>query len=204
MTNLHRLALLLSLPALLWTGRALALADGPTQALRRTNTQISALLRKKVRGGSEQEKQVKRKLKETVNSFLDFEELARLALGRHWEGRTPKQRAEFVGILRELIERSYLKQIRGNLDYKLDYRGEQITGDSAHVHTVAKVVKDGRAEEVSIDYKMRRVQGTWLVFDVVTDDVSIVRNYKSQFNRIIVRESYDALVKKMRRKLETI
>ena len=67
-----------------------------------------------------------------------------------------------------------------------------------------KVKKDGRTSEIVIEYKMRRAKGRWVVYDVITDDVSIVRNYRSQFNRIIRRDSYEVLVKKMRRKLEKL
>ena len=72
--------------------------------------------------------QLKAKLKREVNRFLDFHELARLALAQHWTKRTEQERKEFVDILRALIERSYLKQLRSNLKYKISYRSESVRG----------------------------------------------------------------------------
>jgi phospholipid transport system substrate-binding protein len=179
-------------------------SETPAAALRRTNRTLKTLLKVKVKKGSPQDERNKEKIKRTINAFLDFEELAKRALARHWDKRSTSERAEFVRILRELIERNYLKQLTNNLDYALEYRKESISGSTAQVLTAIAVDRDGRKEEVLIEYRMRRGAKGWMVFDVVTDDVSVVRNYRAQFNRIIKRNSYQALVNKMRRKLETI
>ena len=184
---------------------AWAIAESPTKSLQRTNRTLKTLLKKKVKKGSNTEAKVKVKIKDAVNRFLDFHELARLALGKHWPKRTEQEQNEFVSILRELIERNYVKQLKDNLDYRLEYRHEKVKGSEARVVTAIKVISDGRPEEVTIEYKMRRNDdGSWMVYDVITDEVSVVRNYRSQFNRIIRKQSYQSLVKKMKRKLETI
>jgi phospholipid transport system substrate-binding protein len=179
-----------------------AQAQTPKQTLQRINTKINKLLRQKAAKGSAAEKKLKAEVKKTVNSLLDFNELAKLALNKHWKDRSEKQRTEFVGILQDLIERNYVKQLRSNLDYKLVYRSEKVDGNQAYVDTVVSVERKGRVTEVQIAYKMRKSEKGWMVWDVITDEVSIVNNYRSQFNRIIRKESYDALVKKMKRKLE--
>jgi phospholipid transport system substrate-binding protein len=189
------------LALLLFAGRAQAYAESPTQAIKRTHARINRLLSKKTRPGTPADKRVKEQVTQQVNAFLDFEELARRALGRHWAARTEAERKEFVGILRELIERNYVKQLRTNLGYKIEYRKESTEGDKAKVLTAVKVKKNRRTTEIIIEYKMRKANSGWMVYDVVTDEVSIVRNYRSQFNRIIRKESYEALVKKMRDKL---
>lgn len=181
---------------------AAAQAETPIQTLKSLQGKINKLLAQKTKAGTGAAKKNKEEVKKLVNSLLDFPELARLSLAKHWEGRSEKERTEFTGILKDLIERNYVKQLRSNLDYKLDYKSEKITGENALVSTVVKVEKKGRVTEIQIDYKLRKVKGTWMVFDVVTDEVSIVQNYRSQFNRIIRKESYEALVKKMKRKLE--
>ena len=197
MTRISATAIVTSI-VLLSAGQALALAESPMVTIRKTNTTLHTLLKKQSKG------KASARLKKVVNAFLDFEELARRSLGKHWDKRTPAQRAEFVEILGELIERNYVKQLRGNLGYKLEYRDQKIEGDKAHVVTVVKVTKDGRTEEVTVEYKMRKTKRGWMAYDVITDDVSVVRNYRSQFNRIISRDSYEELVKKMRRKLQKI
>jgi len=183
-------------------GRVDALAETPTQAIKRAHARINKLLAQKTKPGSPADTRVKQQVTREVNTFLDFTELARRALGRHWEARTEDERKEFVDILKALIERSYVKQLRTNLGYKIEYRKESTKGDSAEVVTAVKVKKNRRTTEIVIEYKMQRAGAKWMVYDVVTDDVSIVRNYRSQFNRIIRKESYEALVKKMREKLQ--
>lgn len=187
------------------TGSAWAVAESPTKALKRTNRTLKSLLKQKVKKGTPTESKIREKIKVAVNDFLDFNELARLALGKHWGKRTDEEKKEFVDVLRELIERNYVKQLRENLDYNLEYRSQNVKGTEARVMTAIKVTKDGRPEEITIEYKMRKAEdGNWMVYDVITDEVSVVRNYRSQFNRIIRKQSYPALVKKMKRKLETI
>jgi phospholipid transport system substrate-binding protein len=183
------------------SNHAQAYAEGPVQMLKRTHKTINRLLKEKATPGSALEKKNKEKMKKTINAFLDFSELAKLSLGKHWDARSEKERDEFVEILKDLIERNYIKQLKNNLGYKLEYKNEKVIGDSALVATVVRVEKDGRTTEVSIDYQMRKTSKGWMVYDVITDEVSIVKNYRSQFNRIIRKDSYQALVKKMQQKL---
>jgi phospholipid transport system substrate-binding protein len=197
----HRIQAVL-LVGLLCATSSVAFAETPIQVLRRTQDKITKLLSRKVAAGSAEEKRVKREVKKVVNTLLDFRELAKLSLGKHWEQRTEEERVEFAGVLQDLIEKNYVKQLKSNLGYQLEYRKEKVSGDTATVATAVTVRKNGRVTEILIDYKLRKAPGGWMVYDVVTDEVSIVSNYRSQFNRIIRKESYEALVKKMRRKLE--
>lgn len=204
MSRALRRALLVSLAFIVVAvaGRArAATADGPLGKVRRTNDRIMGLLRKQARSPAGA-KPIDRELTRVVAQFLDFPELARLALGRHWEARSATERQEFSELLRQLIERSYLKQLRSNLNYTVRYLGEKIVGDQAEISTSIEVKRKGRSEALVIQYKMRQGTGGWMVYDVITDDVSVVRNYRSQFNRIIQRQSYNALLEKLRRKLK--
>jgi len=185
-------------------GQADALAEGPTTALKRTNQRLNTLLRKRSKQAANVAKQTDAQIKKAINRFLDFHELARLALAKHWEGRTPAEQREFVEILRQLIERNYIKQLKSHLDYKVEYGEEKVDGQTARVSTTVSVNNDGREEAVAIEYRMKKTPAGWRVYDVITDEVSILRNYRSQFNRIIRRQSYQALVNKMKSKLETI
>ena len=187
---------------LLTTGQANALAQSPKRAIQQSHNRINSLLNKKQKSGSKAEKNLKVRIKKEVNSFLDYAELAKRSLGRHWAACTDAERTEFVDILQQLIERNYTKQLRSNLGYKISYESEKIEGDDAQVKTVIVVKKNRRKTEITIDYKLRKAKNRWMVYDVITDDVSIVRNYRSQFNRIIRRDSYEVLVKKMRSKLD--
>lgn len=190
------------LPLICLIGLQSAAAQTPTNMLRKTHARINKLLKKKVAKGSADDARIKTAITKEVNAFLDFAELARLSLGKHWAKRTEAEQQEFTQILKDLIERNYVKQLRSNLGYKLEYRTEKISGDAALVSTAVKVKKKNRTSEILIDYKLRKTSGKWMAFDVITDEVSVVKNYRSQFNRIIRKNSYEHLVKKMRSKLE--
>ena len=190
----------LSLALVGWSSPALA--ESPKGTLKRLQSRITKLLRKDAKVGTAKERRIKAQLKDTIRAMLDFDELAKRSLRKHWEARSPSERAEFTGLLKDLIERNYLSQLKTNLDYKLAYGDASTRGDKAKVLTTVTTEKDRRTSEIVIEYKMRKVKKSWMVYDVVTDGVSIVRNYRSQFNRIIRKKSYQALVEKMRKKLK--
>lgn len=178
-----------------------ALADGPMGTLKRTHSDIDKLLAKQVVAGSASEKAVNKKITARVNAFINYKELARRSLARHWEERSVQEQEEFVTLLTDLIERNYVKQLRKAHGKQPEYQGEKINGDKALVKTAVTVTnKRGRTSTLEIAYKMQKVGKVWMVYDVVTDDQSIVRNYKAQFNKIIKKNSYEYLVKKMRKK----
>ena len=179
-----------------------AMAENPKGTLKRLQSKINKLLRQKVKVGTAKEKRIKEQLQTTIRSMLDFDELARRSLRKHWDARTVSERTEFTNLLKDLIERNYISQLKTNLDYKLAYGLSSTRGDKAKVLTTVTVEKNRRVSEISIEYKMRKVKNSWMVYDVITDGVSIVRNYRSQFNRIIRKKSYQALVDKMRKKLK--
>jgi phospholipid transport system substrate-binding protein len=177
-------------------------ASGPAATLKMRNSEVDKLLRLKPAAGSAAEKKQKDEIKSLAAALLDYGELAKRSLANHWGKLTPSQRTEFTNTLRELIERNYVKQLRNNLDYQVVYKSEDLVGDEATVGTVVKVKTKGKSTDAEIVYKMRRGEERgWVVYDVITDEVSLVRNYRSQFNKIITEKSYDELIKKMKSKL---
>jgi phospholipid transport system substrate-binding protein len=169
--------------------------------LKHKNGEVDKLLRQKPEAGSPAEKKQKEEIKALAGTLLDYGELARRAMSGHWEKLTGPQREEFVATLRQLIERNYVKQLRANLDYVVQYKTEQVEGEEATVSTVVKVKTQGKSTDAEIVYKLRRSPLDWLVYDVITDEVSLVRNYRTQFHKIITEKSYDELIKKMKTKL---
>ena len=130
-----------------------------------------------------------------AEQIFDFEETARRALGRHWQARTPEERREFVGLFTDLLERTYISRIETYSGERVVYAGDTVEGKEATVRT-RLVTRDGK--EVPIDYRMRRAGDRWLVYDVVIEGVSLVANYRSQFNRIIQTSSYQELLSRLR------
>jgi phospholipid transport system substrate-binding protein len=191
------IALIMGLPSLLAT----ASPSGPMATLKLKNGEVDKLLRQKPEKGTPAEGKQKEEIKALAGGLLDYEELAKKSLAAHWDKLTAAQRTEFVTTLRELIERNYVKQLRNNIDYQVLYKSEEVDGDQATVGTVVKVKTAGKATDAEIVYKMRKATDGWRVWDVITDEVSLVRNYRQQFNKIITEKSYDELIKKMKNKL---
>jgi phospholipid transport system substrate-binding protein len=137
-----------------------------------------------------------------ANDIFDFTETARRSLGRHWPGRTPAERDEFVQLFSDLLERSYISKVELYGGEKIQYLGDAVDGEQARVQTKL-LTKSG--SDIPIEYRMHRKPGDrWLVYDVVIEGVSLVANYRTQFNKIIQTSSYQELVKKMRTKQEEL
>jgi phospholipid transport system substrate-binding protein len=137
-----------------------------------------------------------------ANDIFDFEETARRSLGRHWQARTPAERDEFVPLFSELLERSYVSKVEVYGGEKIQYLGDAVDGEQARVQTKL-LTKSG--SDIPIEYRMHRKTGDrWLVYDVVIEGVSLVSNYRTQFNKIIQTSSYQELVKKMKTKQEEL
>jgi phospholipid transport system substrate-binding protein len=198
MRNLACALALALLPSLAYA----AGAGGAMATLKQKNSDVDKLLRQKVEKGSPAEQKQKDEIKKMAATLLDYDELAQKSLTGHWDKLTPAQRTEFVATLRELIERNYVRQLRTNLDYQVQYKGEEAEENQATVTTVVKVKSAGKSTDAEIIYKMKKDPDGWRVWDVITDEVSLVKNYRTQFNKIITEQSYDALIKKMKSKLK--
>ena len=142
-------------------------------------------------------------LDSALEGLLDYDALAEAALVDHWSGLQPAQRTEFVGLLRQLVQRSYRNNLESTRDFVIRYTGTDTRGQSHIVHTTARSRTNGRAPEVGIDYELRQNGASWKVTDVVTDGVSLVRNYRSQFHRIVQRDGWDALIRRMRERSQS-
>src|SRR5206468_4084956 len=118
-------------------------ASSPMAELKKSNAQLDKVLQKNRPNWSPEAELQRAEVRKVVGSFLDYAELARRALARHWEGLTPKQREEFVSTLRELVERSYLKQVHGNANYNIKYEKEEKAGPEATVNANLNTVSRG-------------------------------------------------------------
>ncbi|MCP4676918.1 MAG: ABC transporter substrate-binding protein [Deltaproteobacteria bacterium] len=136
-----------------------------------------------------------------VNKMLDFPTLCRASLGKYWEERTETERKDFTETLQALIEKNLINRLKDTKDRKISYESESVKENSASVVTLIAVGDDPRAEKTEIKYKLKKKGRGWAVVDMATDGVSLVNNYRSQFNKIITEEGWDILIKKMKDKL---
>jgi phospholipid transport system substrate-binding protein len=198
----HRavLALVLSLAVVTLTGRW-ALAGVPSDQLRGQIDRVIKVLEDpelKKEGHAKDRRAAVRKI---ANDIFDFSETARRSLGRHWQGRTPAERDEFVQLFSDLLERSYISKIETYGGEKIAYLGDSIEGEQAKVQT--KLLTKGGGE-IPIEYRMHKKGDRWLVYDAVIEGVSLVANYRTQFNKIIQTSSFQELVNKMKNKQQEL
>jgi len=136
-------------------------------------------------------------VRKIANEIFDFGEIARRSLGRHWQGRTDAEHEEFVSLFADLLEKSYISKIDQYGGEKIVYTGEKIESDNSVVST-RLITKNGT--EVPIDYRLVKRGERWLVYDVSIEGVSLVSNYRTQFNKIIQTASYAELIRRMKSK----
>jgi phospholipid transport system substrate-binding protein len=178
-----------------------ASTESPKAALEDANLRLKKVFGAQKPSWSPEADAKNAEIKKIVGGFLDFEELAKRSLGRHWEGLPPAKRAEFVKTLRELVERNYVKQLYGQPDYNLKLENEEKNGAEATVTGTLFAKARGKKVTMALEYKMLRKANRWVVYDVVTDDLSLLENYRAEFNKVIAKESFDALLTKMKKKL---
>jgi phospholipid transport system substrate-binding protein len=198
-----RLTILATLVALFsLNARSFAASDGPgTKAVRSANETISGLLKQKAAPGSEEEKKLASKVTTSVRDLLDVDQLGQRALVDHWKEIPAAKQKELLDTLRSLIEDNYVKGLRANLEYTVDYTGETKQADgSTLVTTIVKTKRHGRPYEIHVDYVLSDEHGKLKVYDVKTDGVGLVENYRAQFNKIIAKDGVDGLIAKMKKK----
>lgn len=171
-------------------------AGPPTEQLRSTVDEVIRILSDQ---SLKQQQQRRRELlRQVINKRFSYEDMARYSLGQYWRNLSPAQRAEFVNLFSQLLERSYANKIEGYSDEKVIYQAERPDGDGYEVRTLIQ----RRNDQIPVNYRMLNKGGQWWVYDVVIEGVSLVSNYRSQFNRIIRESGYPELVQRMRRKLQ--
>lgn len=177
-----------------------AAAGEPTEEIRAAVSRgVEILNGAKLDGGKDKAETIGR-LKNVVYPLFDFEEMAKRSLGAHWRRLDPQRQKEFVTLFTDLLEKTYANSINLFDGQKVVYTGETVDQDYAEVGT--KIITK-KGEAFSAVYKLRRVDGKWKVYDVVAEGISVVNNYRSQFNRVIVNSSLDELMKRLKEKTAT-
>lgn len=138
------------------------------------------------------------RLREALQSIFDYEEMAKRALGTHWRRRTPAEQEEFVKLFRNFLERVYSDKIDLYGGEKVTFGREAIDQGFAEVEST--IIRPN-GEELAVVYKLRQTNGQWKVYDALVENISIVNNYRSQFDRVISSSSYQELVKRLQEKI---
>ena len=172
-----------------------ARAGAPTDQLKASVEQIIKVLEDPGLRADARSQERRAAIRKEAEGVFDFTETARRALGRHWQGLAEKDRQEFTSLFTDLIERAYISKIERYSGERIAYAGEAMDGGLATVRT-RFVTKQGT--EVPVDYRMQQRGDRWLVYDVSVEGVSLINNYRTQFDKIIQTSSYAELVRKMK------
>ena len=178
-----------------------ARAGAPTDQVKSGTDQVLKIIQDPALKGADKTPVRRQQLRTVVDQVFDWQETGKRALGRHWQPLTPEQRQQFSSLFADLVERSYVGKIELYSGEKIIYAGDTIEGDQATVKT--KLITKSQTE-IPIDYRMQKEGDRWRVYDVLIEGVSLVGNYRTQFNRVIQQTGYDDLVKKMKTKQEEL
>jgi phospholipid transport system substrate-binding protein len=177
------------------------LAGVPTEQVRNATDRVLKVLQDAELKQPAREDARRQQIRAIADEIFDWQETGKRALARHWQGRSPGERQEFSALFADLVERSYISKIEQYSGERVVYAGETVEGDQATVRT--KLITKSNTE-IPVDYRMQKDGDRWRAYDVVIEGVSLVSNYRTQFNRIIQQSGYGELVNKLKAKQEEL
>jgi len=139
-------------------------------------------------------------LRKIIAERFNYRQMVMRSLAKNWDTRSDQERQEFIALFKSLLENSYANKLEAYQNEKINYVDEIVKGKYALVKT--EVVR--KSSTIGVDYKLIQENGNWKVYDFVIEGVSMIRNYRSQFTKIIRRDSYEVLVQKLTDKINEL
>jgi phospholipid transport system substrate-binding protein len=171
-------------------------AGEPTDQLREGIERVIKILRDPELKGDKHLVDRRTAIAIAAGEIFDFGEMAKRSLAQHWDKRTPAEQNEFVAIFTALIQRSYISKVdQQDAARRMTYRGETMDAGRAVVQTSVAL---NSGNEMPLDYRMHKPSTHWQVYDLSIDGISLVANYRAQFNKIIRTASYETLVARLK------
>jgi phospholipid transport system substrate-binding protein len=187
-------SLLLMVPHAMPLGADEEKAETPTETVRATLTEVFHILEDPTLKDPAQQARRRHMLEETIARRFDYREMSKRALASHWSRLTDDQRTDFVDAFKSFLSDRYAGKIEGYSGEKVQYLTERLEGPYAEVRT--KLIS--HKVEIPMDYRLINKDRRWYAYDIIVDGVSLVRNYRSQFDKIMRSESYEELIKRLR------
>ena len=184
---------------LILCGQIATYGGTPMEGVRDTTNKIIAIVSDPALKTPDKKKEKAGLIRAAVDERFNWEEMSKRALARHWSARTEEEKKEFIDLFGKLLERTYLDKVEGYSGEKVLYVDEVVDGKYATVSVKIVTKKD---TEISVLYRVKKDGDNWLVYDISIEGVSLINNYRKQFNSIIVQNSYKELVDKLREKVE--
>jgi phospholipid transport system substrate-binding protein len=172
-------------------------AGEPTEKVKQTTDKILSIVTDPSLKNPSKAQERKKSIRKAVDERFDWEEMARRSLARYWDQRTDQEKKEFVRLFGELLERTYMNKVEGYSGEKVQYEGETLESEYAVVKV--KIVTRKNVD-IPVEYRLHKKGNDWLVYDISIEGVSLVNNYRTQFNSIISQSSYENLVRKLKEK----
>ena len=173
------------------------LAGKPTDHIKVTVDKVIAILTDPELKVPEKADERRRLIRRTADEIFYWQEMARRSLAIHWKKRTDEEKKEFVPLFADLLERTYMNRVENYSGENVIYDGEKVKGNYSLVSVKVSTSKDA---EIPVQYRLQKKGDEWLIYDVSIEGVSLVNNYRTQFNSIILRSSYEGLVEKLKEK----
>lgn len=195
--NFKNILIIFMVSCLAFMAPTMATASIVTDEVKSTVDQVVKIVSDKEMKKPQNEQKRRAALKQAIGRIFDYGEMAKRSMGLHWKTLSAAQQKDFVGLFSTLLENSYAGKIESYNKEKIVYDRESVEGTYAEVDS--RVITPKR-DEYSLDYRLLKQGNKWMVYDVVIEGVSLVSNYRTQFNKIINERGYNELVKKMRTK----
>ena len=170
----------------------------PEGNVQETTKKIMAILADPALMPPEMAGERKKRIREAVDERFDWTEMSRRALGRHWQKRTKEEKEAFIVVFAKLLEGAYMQKVANYSGEKVSYVDEQVDGNYGAV--TAKIITS-KNEEINVEYRVKKKSDSWMVYDVSIEGVSLVNNYRTQFNNILRKSSFSDLMKKLEEKV---
>jgi len=169
----------------------------PTQVVQTATEQVLQVVQDMKLAAPANQDRRRLELQRIADRLFDFNEMSRRALALHWRERTPPEQTEFVAVFKQILARAYVGRLESYAGEQIMYLSEHVDGEFA---TVRSRVVTARGAEIPVDYRLHQVGVRWVVYDVAVSGVSLVANYRGQFDKIIRTSSYQALMRDLKSK----
>ncbi|NLI81961.1 MAG: ABC transporter substrate-binding protein [Deltaproteobacteria bacterium] len=175
-------------------------ALGPMGVVKSGTDRALGILKSQQTGEGQKIRHRRGEILQIVDEYFNFQEMARRALGRPWKEQPREKQEEFVRLFKDLLFNTYVDRVESYTagDERVSYDEERIEGDYASVRTR---VSNTKTSNVTVEYRLRKVDGEWKVYDVIVEGISFIDNYRSQFSSILMKESFDSLLNRMRQRV---
>jgi len=172
--------------------------DDPMDQLQGSVDEILNILQSEELKVPEKNDERKQLILNVVTDMFDFREMARSSLGKNWKSLNPEEQDKFVGLFTSLIEQRYIGKIDSYDNQKVVYKKQRVKGNKAIIYT--DIIDKNL--EIPIDYRLKENQGKWLIYDLKIENVSLIANYRRDFDSVIRKKKFSGLMEKISKLIE--